>query len=174
MSIVVRSALPVARLPTLSIAAGVAVADALESVGVETRLKWPNDVLAGGRKIAGVLLERSADVVVLGIGINVTESSVPPDLATMATSVAARGGRADREALLSAVLDAVWHWRTRLEREGFEPVRASWTERAAMVNQRVSVDGTVGKALGLGDDGALLLATEVGITRVMAGDVLSG
>jgi BirA family biotin operon repressor/biotin-[acetyl-CoA-carboxylase] ligase len=171
LSVILRTTLPVAQMPTLSIAAGVAVAEALiASAGVEARLKWPNDVLVGGRKVAGVLLERHGDAVILGIGVNVAQTSSRA-LAPQATSIAIEGGRPDREAILGAVLAAVATWRGRLEREGFEPVRARWTALASMVGRRVTADGKVGTALGLDDDGALLIDTATGAARVLAGDV---
>jgi BirA family biotin operon repressor/biotin-[acetyl-CoA-carboxylase] ligase len=172
LSVVLRTSLPLARLPTLSIAAGVAVAEALIECGVDARLKWPNDVVVGGRKIAGVLLERHGDAVILGLGVNVAQTSVRSQLAAQATSVAIEGGRADRDAVLVAVLAAVTRWRARLEREGFEPVRARWTALASMLGRRVTADAVAGTAIGLDDDGALLVETEAGATRVLAGDVV--
>ena len=175
VSIIVRSPLPLVRTPTLSLAAGVAVAEALAAVGVtDARLKWPNDVLVGGRKIAGILLERHGDAIILGIGANVHASAVPDALATPATSVAAEGGVADREALLEAVRASFARWRGHLERDGFEPVRRRWTELAAALGTPVTADGVTGTALGLDVDGALLIATEAGTTRVVAGDVILG
>jgi BirA family biotin operon repressor/biotin-[acetyl-CoA-carboxylase] ligase len=173
VSVIVRTSLAPARLATLSLAAGVAVAEALISTGgVDARLKWPNDVLVGGRKIAGVLLERHADAVILGIGINVAQASVPAELTAHATSIAHEGGRADRDAVLEMLLASLGRWRARLEQEGFDPVRARWTALAAMLGTRVSVDDVAGTALGLDVDGALLIEASTGVTRVLAGDVL--
>src|SRR6185295_4186783 len=168
VSVVLRTSLPPARLPTLSIAAGVAVAEALHAeAGLDARLKWPNDVLVGGRKIAGVLLERRGDAVILGIGINVTRDAIPSELAERATSIADEGGSPDREALL-----AIGRWRARLERDGFEPVRAQWMAQTGMLGRPVTVEGVAGTALGIDTDGALLVQTETGPTRVLAGDVV--
>ena len=174
VSIVVRSSLPLSRLPTLSLAAGIAVVDALAAVGVDARLKWPNDALVGGRKIAGILLERHGDAIVLGVGINVRSVAMPGDVAARATSVVAEGGAADREALLTALVEAFARWRAVLEREGFEPVRQRWTERAAMLGHRITADGIEGTALGIDGDGALLIATKAGTRRVVSGDVAFG
>ena len=173
VSVITRPVLAPAQLPTLSLAAGVAVIDALAAVGVTARLKWPNDALVDGRKIAGVLLERHGDAVVLGIGINVRHAAIPPVLAEHATSVAGEGGDADRERLLQALLRALDHWRATLECDGFEAVRARWSE-VATLGQRVSVDGVAGVAAGIDHDGALLVATESGTARVIAGDVAAG
>jgi BirA family biotin operon repressor/biotin-[acetyl-CoA-carboxylase] ligase len=172
LSVVLRTSLPIARLPTLSIAAGVAVAEALIECGVDARLKWPNDVVVGGRKIAGVLLERHGDVVILGLGVNVAQTSVRSQLTAQATSVAIEGGHADRDAVLAAVLAALARWRARLEREGFDPVRARWTALASMLGRRVTADAVAGTAIGLDDDGALLVETGTGAARVLAGDVV--
>src|SRR6185369_13879593 len=91
LSVIVRPRLPPARLPLLSLAAGVAVAETLaEATGLSPRLKWPNDVLVDGAKIAGILLESrlgAAPLVVLGIGINLTQTQFPSPLAMRATSV---------------------------------------------------------------------------------------
>ena len=174
LSLVVRSSLPRERRPTFGLATGIAVVEALTSVGVTARLKWPNDVLVSGRKIAGVLLEAQGDAVIAGIGINVLRDAVPGALAGLATSVAHEGGTADREALLQALLRAFDHWRARLEREGFAPVRARWSELSETLGRRVTVDGVSGVAEALDEDGALLLRTGTETVRVISGDVSAG
>jgi BirA family biotin operon repressor/biotin-[acetyl-CoA-carboxylase] ligase len=148
------------------------VAEALiDAGGVAARLKWPNDVLIDGRKVAGILLERHADAVLVGIGINVAQRAVPPALETIATSLFLSGGNTDRETLLGAVLGRVAHWQARLEREGFGPVRLQWMALTGMRGQHVRVDDTTGCVVGLDTDGALLLDTDGTITRVIAGEV---
>jgi len=134
VSIVLRPRVPAARLATLSLTAGVALAEALErAAGLDARLKWPNDVLVGGRKLAGILLESrlgvapagGSAVVALGIGVNLTQRTFPVELRDRATSVRLAGGRdVDRDGLLTEILARLDHWRERLETEGFEPVRA--------------------------------------------------
>ena len=170
LSIIVRTALPVARVPLLSLATAVGVAEALRGEArVDARLKWPNDVHVGGRKIAGILLERSGDVVLVGIGVNVAQRELAADLS--ATSIALEGGHPDRERLLVAIPRSVAHWRRRLEEDGFDAVRGRWTELATTPGRRVSADGVVGTARGLDDDGALLVVAGERIVRVRAGDV---
>jgi BirA family biotin operon repressor/biotin-[acetyl-CoA-carboxylase] ligase len=173
LSVILRSSLPAAQLPLLSFAAAVAVAEALVAVaGVDARLKWPNDVHVRGRKIAGVLLECRGGVVVLGIGVNVGQRVLVPELEAVATSIALEGGRADREPLLAALLVGVARWRDRLEREGFPPVHARWTALTTTLGKYVTVDGVTGIARHLDDDGALVIDTDGGATRVLAGDVV--
>jgi len=174
VSILLRPNLPPAQLPTLSLTAGVAVAEALSrAAGLEARLKWPNDVLVNGRKLAGILLESRglAPVVALGIGINITQREFPPELAERATSVHLAGGTGDRDTLLPPLLAALDLWRGRLEREGFVPVRERWRALAHTLGRTVTVDGVTGVAVDVDDDGALLLEVEGRRQRVVAGEV---
>ncbi|PYO11724.1 MAG: biotin--[acetyl-CoA-carboxylase] ligase [Candidatus Rokuibacteriota bacterium] len=175
-SIIVRPRLPQALLATLSLATAVATAEALRRVArVETKLKWPNDVLVGGRKIAGILLEsRTAAraetgssvtagipplVTIIGIGINLGQREFSPDLADSATSVALETGHApSRESLLTALLE---------EREG-------WRRLSDTLGRRVTVDAVTGVAADLDTDGALLIDVGGSLTRVLAGAVSSG
>lgn len=182
-SIIVRPRLAPARLPALSLATGVAVAEALAAVaGLAARLRWPNDVMVGARKIAGILLETRmlaespaaapAPVVVVGIGVNLAQRRFSPDLETRATSVARETGRAvERDVTLAAVLAAFDGWRHRLEREGFAPVRARWLTLSDTIGQPVTVEGVHGVAVGLDDDGALLVRTDGTVRRVVAGEL---
>ena len=98
-----------ARLPELSLVAGRACAEAIaEAAGVETDVKFPNDVLVRGRKVAGILAEASEGRVVLGIGVNVSQAAgeLPAEARTPATSLLLETGREiDRAELLVALLD---------------------------------------------------------------------
>ena len=177
-SILVRSGLPQALLATLSPTTAVATAEALRRVApLEPRLKWPNDVLVGGRKIAGILLESRAvassePVLVIGIGINLGQREFPPELAGRATSVALETGHAvDRETMLAALLEEFDAWRARLEGEGFGPVRERWKSLSDTIGRHVTVDGVSGTARDLDGDGALLIDVGDGVRRVIAGEI---
>jgi len=107
-SIVLVPDVPPDRLAELSVVAGTAVAEAVAAeTGLITRVKHPNDVLIGGRKVAGVLAEASEGRVVLGVGVNVSQAQdqLPSDGVTRATSLALEGAVVDRAALLAAVLE---------------------------------------------------------------------
>ena len=191
-SIIVRPRLPQALLATLSLATAVATAEALRRVArVETKLKWPNDVLVGGRKIAGILLESRTGaraetgssvtagipplVTIIGIGINLGQREFSPDLADSATSVALETGHApSRESLLTALLEEFDTWRARLEGEGFGPIREGWRRLSDTLGRRVTVDAVTGVAADLDTDGALLIDVGGSLTRVLAGAVSSG
>ncbi|MDX1531042.1 MAG: biotin--[acetyl-CoA-carboxylase] ligase, partial [Rhodothermales bacterium] len=113
VSLVLRPALPPERLGLVPLAAGLAVAEAVEAAvpPLCPRLKWPNDLLLGGRKACGVLLEgrtggRAPSAVALGIGLNVNQTAFPDALAERATSLHLEAGRpVERAALLAALLE---------------------------------------------------------------------
>lgn len=175
-SIVVRPRSSVRDLPKLSLATAVAVAEAIgEMTDLAVRLKWPNDVLMNGRKLAGILLESriiAEPIVVVGIGINLRQRTFPAALAATATSVHLEGGTAiDREALLEALLAAFDAWRERLEAHGFAPVRARWLELAETIGRSVTVGDRAGVAVDLDREGALVLRHAHGMHHVGAGEL---
>jgi len=172
-SIIVRPRLPQALLPTFSPMTAVATAEALRRVApVAARVKWPNDVLVGGKKIAGILLESRAPVIIIGIGVNLGQREFPPELAGLATSVALETGRApDRETMLSALLEEFDAWRVRLEREGFGAVREQWRMLSDTLGRHVTLDGVTGIAVDLDVDGALLIDAGGTVRRVIAGEI---
>jgi BirA family biotin operon repressor/biotin-[acetyl-CoA-carboxylase] ligase len=179
-TIVVRPRVPAERWPAYSLASAVAVAETLECVaGLAARLKWPNDVLVRGRKIAGILLESrltaedgAVGVIAVGIGVNLAQRAFPAALAARATSVALETGAAPpREEVLIALLSAFDAWRARFETEGMAPVRARWLALADTIGRRVSVDGVSGIAVDLDADGALVLEDGDRRHRVLAGEL---
>jgi BirA family transcriptional regulator, biotin operon repressor / biotin---[acetyl-CoA-carboxylase] ligase len=111
VSILLRPAADPAMLPELSLVAGRAVADALSAeTGLEPTLKFPNDVLLGGKKVAGILAEAAEGRVVLGIGVNANQSAeeLPDNAATPPTSIRIETAkRVDRPRLLVAILDCL-------------------------------------------------------------------
>ena len=182
-SILLRPKIPQNYWPLLTFMAAIAVGDALrEAAGLETDIKWPNDLLSGERKICGILAEAidtpDGRAVILGIGINLTQSAFPPELADVATSVEEASGRAaDREPVLSALLDALSRWYPVLD----EPARIvdEWSNRSSYaIGKLVQVsngdDVWQGTTCGVEPDGALRLRTASGEIKVVrAGDVYS-
>ena len=107
-SIVLEPPVPPERLAELSLVAGAAVAEAIASeTGLRTTVKHPNDVLVGGRKVAGILAEAAAGRVVLGVGVNVSQSEaeLPDDAGTRPTSLSIEGAAPDPAALLATILE---------------------------------------------------------------------
>ncbi len=172
------------RAPLLSIAGALAVADALQATcGLATDLKWPNDVLHGGRKLCGVLAEARhqqgrADVF-LGIGVNLTSSAVlPPEVAAIATSVAEAGAvPPTRETLLAALSGAVE--RRAMQAEVDVPgLVADWRVRLITLGRHVRLhtpSGDVeGEAIDVAPDGELVLRFPDGTERAFAaGDAVT-
>ncbi len=159
--------------PTLALAAGVAVVEALGLAALS--LKWPNDVLAGGAKLAGILLERQADSVVIGIGINLAHHPALPDRPSV--SLAALGVTMSAETAVAALADAfarnVAQWRM----AGLPALRSRWLDRAHAPGTPLAAALPDGSRLdgffdGLTPDCALQLRLADGTTRVIhAGDV---
>lgn len=187
VSLILRPQADAARAGGLTFVAAVAVADAVcELLGsaASVRCKWPNDVLASGRKIAGILLESETtangllDWVVIGIGLNV--ASYPPDGETMypATSLAAQGAAGiDVEQALSVLRRRLDLWLRRWADEGFAVIRNAWLERAhglsaPMAVQTGDAPPLEGVFRGLDEDGALILDRSGVRCRVTVGDVL--
>lgn len=157
----------------------VAIAEAVEqTTATAPRIKWPNDLLLGGRKFCGMLAEAASDgetvaLVILGIGINVNQREFPSGLEDRATSLAVELGHAvDRSILLDTVLSRLDHWYEVYRQFGFTAVQPEWSRRSALAGQPVVSDGVRGVVLGIDDDGALLVRGDAGDThRVVAGDV---
>lgn len=161
VSIVFRPPWPVARWPEIPMAAGCAVAEAVEAgARVPVRLKWPNDVVVEGRKVAGILAEAvaaSPALVVLGIGVNVSqgEADWPADLAGRAQSLAGLSASVTREHLLAAILARLDAWYGVLHVTGFEPVRAAWRQRG-LLGTPVALGNGEGTAVDIGPRGELV------------------
>ncbi|MGQ0805442.1 MAG: biotin--[acetyl-CoA-carboxylase] ligase [Actinomycetota bacterium] len=174
VSVLLRPSLAPDRTQLVSIAAGLAMADAVERVaGFAPALKWPNDLLADDKKLAGLLAEADGDAVVVGVGVNVEWHDFPLEVADTATACNLVAGRAvERDAILDAFLDGV-----AMRRENLERVLPEYRNRLATLGRRVRVEtGTgalTGTAVDVGETGELLLDRD-GDSRVAvhAGDVV--
>jgi len=171
-------------LAGLSLAAGIALVRALRAAGArDAQLKWPNDVVIRGAKLAGILIEMQGDVLgpsaaVIGIGINVrpdprVSSAVDQPVAELET---ASGAAVDRSMLLAQLLQELVAVLDVFAAQGFVPLRAEWQELHAQQDRRVRLvlpDGRTltGTARGVAEDGALLLETAAGITRHHSGEI---
>ncbi|HYU56464.1 MAG TPA: biotin--[acetyl-CoA-carboxylase] ligase [Actinomycetota bacterium] len=170
LSVLLRPALPPGSAPLLSLLVSRAMADACAAAaGVAARLKWPNDLVVGERKLAGVLPESTVaagrlEHVVVGVGLNVAQrpEDFPPEVGESATSLALEGGGGDQPAIVEAFLRAAREAYRPAEAGFAETVVAAARERSATLGRRVravTVDGrrVEGVAADLGPDGALLI-----------------
>lgn len=178
----------------LTLMAGVAAAQGVRAAtGLAPALKWPNDLVieppgersgfSRFRKLAGILAEGSASggelqSVVIGIGINLTSAAYPPDVEARATSIESELGRpVDRAAVLVEVLAALAAWRRTLNDGGQRELLDAWrTLGPSSRNRRIRWMRTPDRAIagitqGIDDTGALLVKTDAGVERIIAGDV---
>ena len=167
----------------LTLAAGVALAEGVQnSTGLPTEIKWPNDLLVGGRKLAGILTEATAQgdgirFIILGFGVNLRPAAYPPELAGMVTSIEAEIDRqADRAAIFSEILAALWARYDDLQQRKFDAILSAWRRRAFSVQGSLvewdAKDGVRrGRAEGIDDTGALIVRADGIRERVIAGTV---
>jgi len=175
--------LPTHLLLGLPLAVGVVIAEVLAQFDIDARLKWPNDVLLDGKKVAGVLIEtatakgaaRDQVWAVIGIGINIV---VPDRLATLIGRpvAAAPSLQMDRNRVMGALLNGLAQAASLFEAQGFAAFRNRWNKLHAYRGQHVMiVDGGqllhAGRAVGVDDSGRLLLDTPAAQIAVVAGDV---
>jgi BirA family biotin operon repressor/biotin-[acetyl-CoA-carboxylase] ligase len=176
--------IPIDRVFMVTMAAAVAVARALrKDYDLGALIKWPNDILIGDRKVAGLLLELSAENAVvnhallgLGIDANIPLDHLPPDLRATVTSLSAELGReVDRPSLLAAVLREFERRYDLLEAGEYEAVAREWRSLAITLGHRVRITTLAktfeGEAVDIDESGALLVRKETGaVERVIAGD----
>ena len=188
MSLVLRPDCPLSEAAQLGFVAALAVKDGIGSVappGVEVTFKWPNDVLLGGRKGAGILLESKTtaegalDWLILGIGVNV--ASYPEEARFPATSLRFEGAPPDidAETLLVAVSRHFLTWVNRWLDDGFAPLRQAWIAHAKGLGEEIEVrlpkETLTGVFETLDEEGALILCLPDGAKRrITAGDVHFG
>lgn len=180
-TLLLNDAAPAAVAPQLGFVAGLAVHDAavalVPRLAGRLALKWPNDLLCGGAKLAGILIEGEGSPLTVAVGIGVNCRHHPSGLPYPTTDLAAEGADVDPAVLLSALTAAMAarlaQWR---RGAGFAAIRAAWLERAQGVGGAIAVhrDGAAaatGRFETIDDGGRLVLRTADGVTTVAAGDV---
>jgi len=184
-SVILRPPMSPVKAPQLTFLSAVAVARAIEEVAqLQPKIKWPNDILLQGHKVAGLLNEMSAETdtihcVVLGIGVNINmlREQFPRDLRQPATSLLLeKGGYVNRVDFTRALLASLDGLYDDYLSHGFPAIREEWLSRSTVQGRRVRVSfgngETEGVVIGVDNDGALLLARGDGAPeRVLAGDV---
>ena len=177
LSILLRTGQPAGRTSELSFLAALAVADTVEALlprQTRAMLKWPNDVLVNGAKIAGILLEQVDDATVMGIGVNVLEA--PSNSAYKTTTVVANGGIASVDGARDILLERLVRHLAVWQADGFAPIREQWLGRSYPIGAAIRAHSggqpVAGHFAGLDENGALLLDTPEGRIRIVAGDVV--
>jgi BirA family biotin operon repressor/biotin-[acetyl-CoA-carboxylase] ligase len=170
-----------ASLEGLSLAVGVAVVEALNRAGVnDVRLKWPNDILCNGRKLAGILLEVAGDVagpcrVVVGIGLNVNMPSAADIDQPWIDVKEINRAAANRNLLLALIINELMPLLSDFERQGFSSYRDRWLALDAYAGREVAMllgdESIIGTAVGVDKSGAVLVETSSGIRKFSGGEV---
>ena len=166
-----------AEVATLPLVVGLAVARYVSSLlggAADVSVKWPNDVLVGGKKICGILCERNGDAVVAGVGLNVNQTDFPAEIAARATSLRlVEGSSFDRDDVLNCVVAEIGDMHSRWLRGGFAALRGAFAAFDLLKGREVAVLATDGDTApvkgicgGVQEDGSLL----VGATKVYAGE----
>jgi BirA family biotin operon repressor/biotin-[acetyl-CoA-carboxylase] ligase len=173
-SVLLRPAQPKALWPRLALATGLAVAEALETLGVQPGIKWPNDVWIGKRKVAGILVEAGSDFAVIGIGLNVNNTEFPNEVVEIATSLRIETTQEiSRSEVLSAIIRRL-SARSRQIGTDFSEVVSAVQERCVLTGQQISLTTAngpmIGSAEGIAPGGELLIRTKSGLEKVLQAD----
>jgi len=162
----------------ITLAAGVGVRDGIAAAtGLGADLKWPNDLIVGKRKLAGILAEGLAigtpqQAVIIGVGINIQPAAYPPDVAARATSLEGELGRGiDSDDVLESVLEHLWNRLALLERRPGDILQAWRAASPNAIGTRVEWDGRHGMTAGIDESGALLVKTAERVERIIAGEL---
>ncbi len=184
VSLVLRPRISPVEAPKITLIAGIATAETLIEAfpGRDVHIKWPNDVLVGAGKIAGILTEISSDMdrvgyLVSGLGLNVNTRRFPPELEGIATSLAMETGRVlDRAPLVRALLQRYETWYTAFLHEGPGPMLDRWKGLSRTLGTRIAVETPRGRRSGIARDldgnGGLVLEDDAGrMHTIISGDV---
>jgi BirA family biotin operon repressor/biotin-[acetyl-CoA-carboxylase] ligase len=181
-SLILRPGCSPAQINLLPLGIAVAVAEGVHATtGLKPFCKWPNDLMLGGKKCAGILMESAlggngVEYVILGVGINVNQRVFSPGLQNRATSLALQtGNEVDRLAVLRAVLESLEQNYEMYSVSGFDKILPAWLERAPMIGAQITADmqGTIitGTVTGVSSEGGLQLHTDAGDHTLFAGDI---
>lgn len=185
MSIILRPNLPPPKAPQLTLITAVAVVQAIEDfTDLTPQIKWPNDILINGKKVTGILTELQADAdritsIIIGIGINVNQQleDYPQELHDVATSLSIESGKKlQRADLVKILLSKLENLYTLYLEKGFYPIKLLWESYAVSVGKIITartISGSIhGKAMGITDDGVLMIEDEIGkIHYVYSADI---
>ena len=184
MSLLLRPNIQPAQASVLTLLAGIALTEAIEELtGLEPAIKWPNDIYCQGRKLTGILTEMSGEMdrinyLVVGIGINanIPLESFPEDIKDKAGSMSGiLGHDIDRVVFLQKILTYMENLYVDVLKNGFDWALDQWREYSITLGQLIDVVGVQEKFAGVAEDidedGALLVRTDTGLRRVLAGDV---
>lgn len=181
VSILLRPRIETEKAPLFTLLVGLSMAQALEAFGLTVGIKWPNDLVIGGKKICGILLEMAADMdgirhIIVGTGVNVSKDAYPDTLASSATSLEEHLAKpVSRQAVLVSYIKTLKENLSRFEQGGFLALKDAYEKRCVTLNSTVKVIGKEtfwGVAESLDETGALIVKDQNNVMRrVIYGDV---
>ena len=184
LSVVLRPSIPTAKITLLPFVTGLAVYDTIKTTGLDARLKWPNDVIISDKKVAGILLDISAQAdqvnyAVIGVGINtnVDSSAIPARLdGIKITSISGElGHTVNRLDLTRSLLENIERYYVEMEQQGVGTILQEWKKRSDILGRKVTVVQNnkmiQGVAADVNYDGSLLVQTDHGVINVVSGDI---
>lgn len=184
LSVILRPDIPPQQSSFITLMAAVATADAIQKfTGLVPLIKWPNDILLGGRKVAGLLNEIHSEMdrihfIILGLGVNLNVDGklFPKEVRGLATSLKKETGRTvSRKAFLQLLLKELEEWYILFMEKGAAPILKAWRDRARIKGRRIKVhsfkETLIGVAMDIDSDGGLILETTEGRKKVVAGDI---
>lgn len=154
----------------MSLAVGIAIVDVLKDLGIEAKLKWPNDIYIQDKKLGGILIESVNGFLIVGVGLNVNVREFPDEVAERATSLITASGREfEREVILSEIVKSIYRNGSMIG-EGFWHLRERIMECFYLKNHRVSMivngENLVGDVIGLSENGYLIVGNEGKVDEV--------
>ncbi|OLC82791.1 MAG: biotin--[acetyl-CoA-carboxylase] ligase [Thaumarchaeota archaeon 13_1_40CM_3_50_5] len=184
LSVVLRPSIPTAKITLLPFVTGLAVYDTIKTTGLNARLKWPNDVIISDKKVAGILLDISAQAdqvnyIIIGIGINtnVDSSAISARLdGIKITSISGElGHTVSRLDLTRSLLENIERYYVEMEQRGVDTILQEWKKRSDILGRKVTVVQNnkmiQGVAADVNYDGSLLVQTDHGVINVVSGDI---
>jgi BirA family biotin operon repressor/biotin-[acetyl-CoA-carboxylase] ligase len=183
ISLILRPLISPAEAPKFTLLTAVATAEAVLSLtGLKIQIKWPNDILIGGKKLAGILTEMSTEMdavnyIVVGLGLNVNTPAFPAEIREIATSILIETGEPfPRVTLLQEYLKRFEAYYNLYKKTGFDPIIERWKELSNIIGKKVEVEVIgnrfIGEAVNIDGDGALILKDDQGgVHRIVSGDI---
>ncbi|EIJ78656.1 bifunctional BirA, biotin operon repressor/biotin--acetyl-CoA-carboxylase ligase [Bacillus methanolicus PB1] len=185
MSVILRPNILPTKAPQLTLLTAVAVVKAIEEVtALSPKIKWPNDILINGKKVTGILTELQAEAdrvktIIIGIGMNVNQkvNDFPENIRSIATSLSIEKGEyISRPAIIRAVLSNIEKFYLLYLEKGFYPIKLLWESYAVSIGKKIfarTLSGNIsGRALGITDDGVLMIEDENGaVHHVFSADI---
>lgn len=178
MSLILRPNIPLPKAPQLTLLAAVAIVQAIEGLtDLSPEIKWPNDILIRGKKVTGILTELQAEAdrinsIIIGIGMNVNqvEEDFPVELEKIATSLRIEQGKEiSRAAMVREIFNNMEKLYNLYLAEGFLPIKLLWESYAISVGREITartlMQTIVGKALGITEEGVLMIEDKQGVTH---------